>query len=157
MDVDTYVGMGLRILVVSLDYPPCAAGGYGIMCAHVCAWLRRRGHALLVLCAGDLAAEDADPMLAADSTHGVVDLVDDVPLRRTLRSYWDGEDCIYARFRDAFAIEQTNQTQLRAALAEFRPDVVMFWHMSALSLGLITTTARLGFSIVFVIGDDWLC
>jgi glycosyltransferase involved in cell wall biosynthesis len=26
-----------------------------------------------------------------------------------------------------------------------------------LSLGLITTTARLGFPLVFVIGDDWLC
>ena len=29
--------------------------------------------------------------------------------------------------------------------------------MGALSLGLITTTARLGLRMVFVIGDDWLC
>jgi len=29
--------------------------------------------------------------------------------------------------------------------------------MRAMSLGLITTAARLGFPRVFVIGDDWLC
>jgi glycosyltransferase involved in cell wall biosynthesis len=29
--------------------------------------------------------------------------------------------------------------------------------MGAMSLGLITTAARLGFPLVFVIGDDWLC
>jgi glycogen synthase len=40
---------GLRILVVSLEYPPPSLGGYEIMCAQVCEWLEQRGHTLFVL------------------------------------------------------------------------------------------------------------
>src|SRR6516164_5992454 len=46
---------------------------------------------------------------------------------------------------------------MREVLATYHPDVVAFWHMGAMSLSLITTTARLGYPLVFVIGDDWLC
>jgi glycosyltransferase involved in cell wall biosynthesis len=54
-------------------------------------------------------------------------------------------------------IEQHNHTQLQAVLTEYRPDVVIFWHMGAMSLSLITATARGGLPTVFIIGDDWLC
>lgn len=54
-------------------------------------------------------------------------------------------------------MEQANQAQLRGVLAGYRPDVVSFWHMGAMSHGLITTTLSLGYPVVFVIGDDWLC
>ena len=60
-------------------------------------------------------------------------------------------------FQEALAIEQHNQAQMQDVLATYHPDVVAFWHMGAMSLGLITTTARLGYPLVFVIGDDWLC
>ncbi len=30
----------LRVLTVTLDYPPPVLGGYGVMCSQVCAWLR---------------------------------------------------------------------------------------------------------------------
>ena len=29
----------LRVLTVTLDYPPPVLGGYGVMCSQVCAWL----------------------------------------------------------------------------------------------------------------------
>jgi glycosyltransferase involved in cell wall biosynthesis len=78
-------------------------------------------------------------------------------VRWALRSYWDGAACLYPPFREALAVEQENQAVLRQALADLQPDVVAFWHMGALSLGLITTVARQGLPIAFVIGDDWLC
>ncbi len=39
----------LRLLVLSLEYPPPALGGYEVMCANVCQWLARQGHAVQVL------------------------------------------------------------------------------------------------------------
>ncbi len=80
-----------------------------------------------------------------------------VPVRRTLRSYWDGSACLDLPFQEALAVEQHNHAQMQRVLAAFHPDAVAFWHMGAMSLGLITMAARLGFPLVFVIGDDWLC
>ena len=36
--------LSLRVLVISLEYPPCSIGGYEVMCAQVCQWLEQRGH-----------------------------------------------------------------------------------------------------------------
>jgi glycogen synthase len=138
----------LRVLVISLEYPPCSIGGYEVMCAQVCAWLHQSGHDVQVLTSVPLAV----PPIEED-----VWRAGSIPVRRTLRSYWDGRDCLYPPFREALVIEQANQAQLQSMLAEYRPDVISFWHMGAMSLGLITTTLRLGYPIVFVIGDDWLC
>jgi glycogen synthase len=139
----------LRILTVTLDYPPPLLGGYGVMCAQVCTWLKRRGHEVLVL----TTPPPAMGIISADSDEDE----GTVPVRRILRSYWDGSANLDPPFQEALAIEQHNQSQVQDVLAAFHPDVVAFWHMGAMSLGLITTTARLGFPLVFVIGDDWLC
>ncbi len=138
----------LRVLAISLEYPPCSIGGYEVMCAQVCEWLGQRGHDVQVLTSVPLAV----PPIGEDAWRE-----GSLTVRRTLHSYWDGLDCLYPPFREALAIEQANQAQLRGILSEYRPDVVSFWHMGAISLGLITTTLRLGYPIVFVIGDDWLC
>ena len=139
----------LRILTVTLEYPPPSSGGYEVMCAQVCSWLKRRGHEVLVLTA--LPLEPG--IVEADSDEDE----DTVPVRRILRSYWDESANLDPPFQEALAIEEHNQAQMRDVLAAFHPDVVAFWHMGDMSLGLITTTARLGFPLVFVIGDDWLC
>jgi glycogen(starch) synthase len=139
----------LRILTVTLEYPPPSFGGYEVMCAQVCTWLKRRGHEVLVLTA---LLQDPGIVLAdVDEDEGAV------PVRRNLRSYWDGSANPDPPFQEALAIEQHNQAQMQEVLATYHPDVVAFWHMGDMSLGLITTTARLGFPLVFVIGDDWLC
>jgi glycosyltransferase involved in cell wall biosynthesis len=137
----------LRILTVTLDYPPPLSGGYGVMCAQVCSWLKSRGHEVLVITT--LPAERG--IISAVSDEGIV------PALRILRSYWDGSACLNLPFQEALTVERHNQMQMRDVLATYLPDVVAFWHMGAMSLGLITTTARLGFPLVFVIGDDWLC
>ena len=139
----------LRLLTVTLDYPPPVLGGYGVMCAHVCTWLKQRGHEVLVLTRLPQEREtvSADP----DAEEGAISV------RRILRSYWDGAANLDLPFHEALAVEQHNQAQMQDVLAAFHPDVVAFWHMGAMSLGLITTTARLGFPLALVIGDDWLC
>ncbi len=139
----------LRVLTVTLDYPPPLSGGYGVMCVQVCAWLKSRGHEVLVLTA--LPAERGIAEATSGEDEGII------PVRRTLRSYWDGSACLDLPFQEALTVEQHNQAQMHDVLATYHPDVVAFWHMGAMSLGLITTIARLGFPLVFVIGDDWLC
>ena len=139
----------LRVLSITLDYPPPPFGGYGVICAQVCTWLRQRGHEVLVLTT--LPLEPGIVAAGSDAEEGAV------PVRRTLRSYWDGSACLDLPFQEALAVEQHNHAQMQRVLAAFHPDVVAFWHMGAMSLGLITTAARLGFPLVFVIGDDWLC
>jgi hypothetical protein len=136
----------LGVLTVTLDYPPPLSGGYGVMCAQVCTWLKRRGHEVLVLTA--LPAERGFISAASGEDEGIV------PVRRTLRSYWDGSACLNPPFQEALTVERHNQAQMREVLATYRPDVVVFWHMGDMSLGLISTTARLGFPLVFVIGDE---
>ena len=139
----------LRVLTITLDYPPPLFGGYGVMCAQVCTWLKQRGHEVLVLTT--LPLEPGMVSAVPDAEEGVV------PVRRRMRRYWNGATCLDLPFQEALAIEQHNQVQMQRVLATSHPDVVAFWHMGAMSLGLITTTARLGFPLVFVIGDDWLC
>ncbi|HLZ58074.1 MAG TPA: glycosyltransferase family 4 protein [Ktedonosporobacter sp.] len=138
----------MRILIVSLEYPPSSIGGYGVMCAQVCEWLRQQGHDLLIL---------TTIPLEAHTEQGRVEREGSIPVRRVLHSYWDGSACLYPPLLDALAIERANQRQFQEILAEYQPDVVSFWHMGDMSLGLITITARLEVPIVFVIGDDWLC
>ena len=138
----------LRILVVSLKYPPSAIGGYSVMCAQVCEWLHQQGHDLFVLTSVPIEADAAQEVDLREGS---------IPVRRVLRSYWDGAKCLYPSLLDALAIEQANQKYFQETLAAYQPDVISFWHMGDMSLGLITTTMHLGFPIVFVVGDDWLC
>src|SRR5579859_1577641 len=102
----------LRVLTISLEYPPCSIGGYEVMCTQVCEWLERRGHDVQVLTSVPLAV----PPIGEDAWREGSILV-----RRALRSYWDGRDCLYPPFREALAIERENQAQLRGVLAEYRP------------------------------------
>src|SRR5258708_3432373 len=137
----------LCLITAPLEHPPPSFGGYEVMCAQVCTWLKQRGHEVLVLTA--LPAELGT--ISADEDEDIV------PVRRILRSYWDGLSNLDPPFQEALAIEQHNQAQMQDVLATYHPDVVAFWHMGDISLGLITTTANLGYPLVFVIGDDWLC
>jgi hypothetical protein len=90
----------LRVLNVTLDYPPPVLGGYGVMCAQVCTWLKQRGHEVLVLTTlpPELGIISAD----FDEDDGPV------TMRRTLRSYWDGSACLDPPFQEALAVEQHN-------------------------------------------------
>lgn len=83
----------LRPLSVTLDYPPPVPGGYGVMCAQLCTWLKQRGHEVLVLTRLPQEQET-------------------VPVRRILRSYWDGSANLDPPFQEALVIEQRNQGRI---------------------------------------------
>ena len=136
----------LRILVVQLDYPP-VMNGYAVMCEQVCTWLQKQGHHLLVLTTQE---PRMGTTIIANTGEGTV------PVRRVLRSYWDESTDLAPNFREQLSVERSNQAHLLEAIADHRPDVVSFWHMGALSLGMITLTARLGLPVTCVVGDDWL-
>jgi Glycosyl transferase 4-like domain len=134
----------VRILVVTMDFPPPETGGYGIMAARVCGALAERGHQLLVLTVADTAPATQPPLAPG------------VEVRRVLESYYAGGECRFPPLAVAAAIERGNLAALESALAEHQPQVVSFWHMGAMSLNLITWAAARGFPLTFVIGDDWL-
>jgi glycogen(starch) synthase len=118
----------VRILVLSNLYPPAAVGGYERMCRDVVERFRGRGHKVDVL----------------SSAFG------------QLRLYWDGEDVVWPGLLRGARLERANQRALRRALRSARPDVISVWGMGGLSLGLLSTVARSGLPVVYVVGDDWL-
>jgi hypothetical protein len=101
------VGKRLRVLNITLDYPPPVLGGYGVMCAQVCTWLKQRGHEVLVLTT--LPLESGIVSAGPDAEEGAV------PVRRTLRSYWGGSACLDPPFHEALTVEQHNQVHRRSA------------------------------------------
>ena len=94
----------LRVLTVTLEYPPPSFGGYEVMCAQVCTWLKQHGHEVLVLTT--LPQEPGIVSAAPDAEEGAV------PVRRILRSYWDGSANLDPPFQEALAVEQHNQAQV---------------------------------------------
>jgi glycosyltransferase involved in cell wall biosynthesis len=58
--------------------------------------------------------------------------------------------------REQLRIERHNQRALSAALEEVEPDVVSFWNMGAVSMGVLTTVVERGVPTVLVVCDNWL-
>jgi glycosyltransferase involved in cell wall biosynthesis len=135
---------GLRVLFLGLQYPPHHTGGYELASADVAVRLSRRGHTVGVL-TSDLCLADRPP----DSGEVVV--------WRDLRRYFRGDELYQPWIGTCWRIERANQAGLRRALEVHRPDVVVVWHMGALSLGLLTTVHESAIPLLYVIADDWLC
>jgi glycosyltransferase involved in cell wall biosynthesis len=118
----------VRILILSNFYPPRAIGGYERMCRDVAERFRERGHEVGVL---------------SSAGEGV-------------RLYWGSHEVVCPPLLRRAALERANQRALRRALRSLRPNVVSVWGMGCLSLGLLTTIAKRGLPVVYVVGDDWL-
>ena len=132
------------ILVLGNMYPPHHLGGYELSCRDVVRRWRRAGHRVAVLTTtlevpGASAPEDGDG-----------------EVRRELSFYWDDHELVSPPPWRCLAIERRNQERLRAAIDDFRPDVVSVWNMGAMSLGLLTTVQRMGIPMVLVVCDDWM-
>jgi glycosyltransferase involved in cell wall biosynthesis len=134
----------VRVLVVSLYYPPHAWGGYEQSCADVVDRLRARGHDVTVLTSDLRRPGVAD----AEGEAGAV--------RRELTAYFRDDDLWQPGLLGRLRVERANQRALRAALREVDPDVVAVWQLGALSMGLLTTLARSSLPLVYAVCDDWL-
>lgn len=132
----------MRALVVTSLYPPQALGGYEKSCEDVVDRWIANGHAVDVLCT---------------STRFDAELADEPQphVHRTLEWYWSDHQVVRPPLRRRIAIEHNNQRALADALAR-EPDVVSFWAMGGMSLGLITTCIDGDYPVVLVVEDDWL-
>lgn len=113
----------MRILFLSNLYPPYELGGYGQWCQEVTERLRERGHDVRVL----------------TSRYGVGSAIPD-DSEGVTRSLYLEADINYYRPLDFFLKRPTqeyiNTYQLRKAIDQFQPDLIMVWGMWNLSLNL---------------------
>lgn len=131
----------MRVLSIGNLYPPYYVGGYELLNRGVVDDLRARGHEVRVL------VSDRRP------GPGGRELAD---VHRTLRSWWDDERGVVAgsplrRLR----LERDNAATLRRHLAELRPQLVLWWGMSGLSLSLLEQVRRAGIPSFAMLMDEW--
>jgi glycosyltransferase involved in cell wall biosynthesis len=134
----------LRILVVGNMYPPEALGGYEMTCRDTVERWCAGGHEVHVLTT-DFRVPGA-PARASDP----------LGVERTLEWYMHGTEFDRPRVWRDLRRERRNQRRFAAALRDFRPDVVSFWHMAGMSAGLIAEATGRGLPVVCVVCDDWL-
>jgi glycosyltransferase involved in cell wall biosynthesis len=133
----------MKVLVVTNLYPPHALGGYELSCRDTVERWAAAGHEVEVL----------------TTTTTFHDPADDPPephVHRELDWYWKDHRVVRPKPRHRWRIERRNQRRLRGRLAQFNPDVVSFWAMGGMSLGLVATCVDRAYPIVAVVEDDWL-
>lgn len=130
----------LRVLAVGHMYPPHHFGGYELVWQAAMRHLASEGHAVRAL-TSDLDTGSAEP--------------DDAYVRRNLRLYWRPHELLPLNALDRLRLERHNDRALAHELREFRPDVVCWWSMGGLSLGLMESVRRAGLPSVAFVHDDW--
>jgi glycosyltransferase involved in cell wall biosynthesis len=133
----------VKILVITNLYPPHALGGYELSCRDAVDRWRDAGHEVEVL---TTTTTFHDPEADPPEPH----------VHRVLDWYWSDHRVLRPPARHRGRIERANQNRLRRRLESQPPDVVSFWAMGGMSMGLISTCADRSFPIVAVIEDDWL-
>jgi glycogen(starch) synthase len=135
------VSAALRILTIGSMYPPHHLGGYEVIWRGCVSDLRQRGHAVRVL-ASDY--RDDTP------------LADDSDVHRQLRWYWRDHDFPPLGARERLSLERHNRRVLAQHLAEFQPDVVLWFAMGGMSLALMEQVRRAGIAAVGFVADTWM-
>ena len=113
----------MRILFISSQYPPYELGGYEQLCQEVTADLSSRGHDVRVL----------------TSRYGIKQN-DEIHTGNVIRSLHLTADIHYYKPLDFFlklpSQEKENLAELKKNIDQFKPDVIMFWGMFAMSHNL---------------------
>jgi glycogen(starch) synthase len=136
----------VRVLCVGNMYPPHdLRGGYELTWRSSVLHLRARGDHVRVLTTTYRAP---DVPTEAELDHDVV--------HRSLRWYW--RDHAFPRLspRERLEVERHNARAFDRHVADFAPDVVAWWGMGGMSLGLVERARRAGLPAVGVVGDEWL-
>lgn len=133
----------LRILTVGSLYPPYHLGGYELVWQAAVWALRGAGHEVRVLATGErLNRPEGAP--------------EDDDVHRDLRWYWQDHAFPRLTLRGRWQLERHNHDVLRRHLVALRPDIVSWWAMGGMSLGLIEQVRRLGLPALGWVNDDWL-
>jgi glycogen synthase len=135
----------VRVLSVGALYPPHdLGGGYELTWRSSVLHLRARGHDVRVL-AGDHRAPGADEAEELDPD-----------VHRDLRWYWRDGGFPPLSLAQTIALERHNRAVLLRHLRRFRPEVVAWWQMSAMSLSMLEQVRRAGLPAAGVVGNEWL-
>jgi glycosyltransferase involved in cell wall biosynthesis len=131
------------VLTVGNLYPPHHFGGYEIVWQSAVEHLRARGHDVRVL--------------TTDTRTGSQDVEDEEDVHRELR--WT--DLRYRQverlsLRGRLGLARHNHSTLARHLDEFRPQVVSWWAMGGLTLGLLETVRRRSHPAVAFVHAEWL-
>lgn len=116
------VTRAMRALFVSNNYPPRSFGGYEQLCQEVARELAHRGHDVRVLTCRRPSGNESACEDAADGSIQVYRLLHLETKAGVLKT-------VVRLVRDRKRLEQDNLTQVRKIVAEFRPDVTLFWGM----------------------------
>jgi glycosyltransferase involved in cell wall biosynthesis len=134
----------VRILSVANRYPPWSTGGYEVVSSEAVAALRDAQHRVRVLTTAPDASDRQAPSRPPSDVH------------RELRWYWrDGE---FPRIGSLAAarLERANAAVLARHLADFAPDIVIWWGMGGMSLSLLEQVRRAGMPSLGLVGDEWM-
>ncbi|MFZ1997310.1 MAG: glycosyltransferase [Solirubrobacteraceae bacterium] len=130
----------MKVLCITNLFPPAHEGGYEVICAGAMRHLVRSGHDVLVVTADrQPAAEDGDPRVGVRRE-----------LRLQSRNGWR-----QMTLRERYALERHNHRVFMRAVADHQPDLVTWWNMSGVSLGLLQRAARLGLPGLAMVCDWW--
>lgn len=139
-------GRTLKILAVTLRYPPYTAGGYEMLTRDGVDGLRERGHEVIVLCGGAADLEEGPELLPwlepkLDSADDLFDLDRKADPRERLRLHF---------------LRHSNLRATRTAIRDHSPDLVLYFNLGLVSLAPLLA-ARL--SLVPSLGyicDPWV-
>jgi glycosyltransferase involved in cell wall biosynthesis len=135
----------MRVLAVGNIYPPHApGGGYEITWHSAMAHLRARGDHVRVL-----TSKHREPGVGADTP-------EDPDVHRELPWYWRDHAFPRRGLRERVRIERTAAAVFQRHLDGFRPDIVCWWGMGGMSLGLLERVRREGTPGLGVVGDEWM-
>ncbi|HED64733.1 MAG TPA: glycosyltransferase family 1 protein [Planctomycetes bacterium] len=139
----------MRILVVTLRYPPYVAGGYELLTRDAVLELRARGHEVCVLAGRGTRFEEnervlpwLEPALPEDEDGG--------DLFELSRSGSNAQ-----RFRMHF-LSPANLTASRRAIAAFQPDIVFGFNLGLVSLAPLLAARLAGVKTLLYASDPWL-
>lgn len=133
----------MRVLAVGNMYPPHHLGGYELCCRGAVRRLRRDGHEARVLTT-DYRRRDPAPGIDEDPD-----------VHRELRWYWHEHAWPELGVRERLGLERHNAARFDRHLEEFRPDLVTWWAMGGMSLGLIERARRNGIPALLFVHDYW--
>lgn len=149
---------GLRVLVISLRWPPYAAGGYETLSEGLALGLAQRGHAVSVLC-GRGQRFAAPGARAPGRPHDPAGELEVLPW---LAPSLDGGDLFQEAFQASnqgrFALHVFSWANLQAtrrAIARVRPDAVLFTNLGLVSLAPLVAARAAGVPTLGWIADAW--
>ncbi|MDQ6804748.1 MAG: glycosyltransferase [Actinomycetota bacterium] len=138
----------LRVLAVGNVYPPHHLGGYEIIWRGAMRHLRDQGHLARILTTGyrrPEAGPDAGPAA-----------FEDPDVHRELDWYWRDHEWRSLGPLARYRLERRNAEVFDRHLEDFRPEVITWWPVGGMSLGLIERARRAGVPSLFFVLDPWL-